>query len=296
MSCQSFNYKEEQTSKHPCYSADAHHQYARMHLPVAPKCNIQCNYCSRKYDCVNESRPGVTSQILSPQEAWQKFILVKEKLNNLSVVGIAGPGDALDNWHETKEAIKLIKKTDGQIIFCLSTNGLLLPDHAQEVTELGVNHVTVTVNSIDPEIGAQIYKYVNYRGKKYTGKEGAEILLKNQLEGIEALAGKEVIVKINIVMIKGINDSHIPAVVKKVKKLGAYMTNIMPLIPASGSAFEKFSRTDENELNTMRNLCQADLLQMRHCKQCRADAVGLLGQDRSQEFCLRKELKGKKAV
>ena len=50
---------------HPCYNEGAHRRYARMHLPVAPKCNIQCNYCNRRYDCCNESRPGVTSEVLS---------------------------------------------------------------------------------------------------------------------------------------------------------------------------------------------------------------------------------------
>ena len=28
------------------------------------RCNIQCNYCDRKFDCTNESRPGVTSGVL----------------------------------------------------------------------------------------------------------------------------------------------------------------------------------------------------------------------------------------
>lgn len=31
-------------AKHPCYSEEAHHHYARMHVAVAPACNIQCNY------------------------------------------------------------------------------------------------------------------------------------------------------------------------------------------------------------------------------------------------------------
>ena len=43
---------------HPCYSEQAHHHFARMHVAVAPACNIQCHYCNRKYDCANESRPG----------------------------------------------------------------------------------------------------------------------------------------------------------------------------------------------------------------------------------------------
>lgn len=275
---------KEETHRHPCYSMEAHHRYARMHLPVAPQCNIGCNYCNRKYDCVNESRPGVTSQVLTPASAQQKFIVVKEKLPNLSVVGIAGPGDALANWENTREAIQRIKKSNPEMIFCLSTNGLQLPHCAPEISQLGVKHVTVTMNTLNPETGAKIYRYVNYQGKQYTGTEGASILLENQLTGIRYLAGQGALVKVNLVMIKGINDLEIPDVVKKVKQLGAFMTNIMPLIPAEGSAFANLPPTSLTDLNQMRDLCQLDLQQMRHCKQCRADAIGLLGEDRSREF------------
>lgn len=274
----------EKTNKHPCYSVDAHHKYARMHLPVAPLCNISCNYCNRKFDCVNESRPGVTSEILTPDAALQKFKYVKEKVENLSVVGIAGPGDALANWENTRQTIKLIKKSDRNIIFCLSTNGLMLPDYAQEIVELGVRHVTVTVNCLHSEIGRKIYKYVTVKGHKYRGNEGATVLINNQQCGIRYLAEHGVLVKVNIVMIKGVNSHHIPDIVKKVKDLGVFITNIMPLIPARGSVFEDFPRTNMKELNKIRNICQTDLQQMYHCKQCRADAIGLLSDDRSAEF------------
>ena len=123
-------------------------------MPVAPACNIQCNYCNRLYDCVNESRPGVTSEVLLPEEALEKYKFVKSKMENLKVVGIAGPGDALANWENTKETIKKIREFDPDAIPCLSTNGLMLPKYADEIVELGVSHVTVTMNSIDPEIGA----------------------------------------------------------------------------------------------------------------------------------------------
>lgn len=276
----------EQTARHPCYSADACHKYARMHLPVAPRCNVQCNYCNRKFDCVNESRPGVTSEVLTPDMAKKKFVWVKKRIPELSVVGIAGPGDALAEWEATKETIQKIKEIDEQITFCLSTNGLLLPKYADEIVELGVHHVTVTVNALKPELSAQIYQYVQVQGKKYTGISAAQLLLENQLQGIAYLVKHSVLVKVNIVMIKGINDKHIPDVVKKVKELGAFVTNIMPLIPAVGSAFEKFPQTSMKEVNALRNLCQQELQQMWHCQQCRADAVGLLNDDRSQEFRL----------
>ncbi|MTI80364.1 MAG: nitrogenase cofactor biosynthesis protein NifB [Firmicutes bacterium] len=272
------------TNKHPCFSFEAHHKYARMHLPVAPQCNISCNYCNRKFDCVNESRPGVTSEILTPKKALEKFKKVKGKIPNLSVVGIAGPGDALANWESTKESIRLIGQYDPDAIYCISTNGLMLPKYAQQIVELGVKHVTVTVNSLQRNISAKIYKYINYEGEIYTGAAGVDVLITNQLAGIKYLTSNGIMVKVNIVMIKGVNDQHIPEVVKKVKELGAFITNIMPLIPAQGSAFAHYPETNIKEVNKMRKLCEVDMKQMYHCKQCRADAIGLLSDDRSKEF------------
>jgi len=276
-------FNSEKTKDHPCFTAGAC-KVARMHIPVAPKCNIQCNYCNRKYDCQNESRPGVTSEILSPQEATEKFLKVKEKLKNVKVVGIAGPGDALANFDETIKSIELIRKADSEIIICLSTNGLMLPFYADDLIEAGVSHVTITINAIDPEIGAKIYKYINFRGKMLTGVEAAEVIIRNQLSGLKYISERGIICKVNIVMIKGINDGHIEEVVKKVKENGAYMTNIMPMIPTEGSAFEDMPMTNNKELNKMRKKCEEHIKQMYHCKQCRADAIGTLEQDVSPGF------------
>jgi len=252
---------KEKKQTHPCYSAGAH-ENARMHIPVAPLCNISCNYCNRKFDCLHESRPGVTSEVLTPQDALDKFNVVSEKIDNLKVIGIAGPGDAFANWNATKKSIELIREKDPTITFCLSTNGLMLPEFADEVVKLGVHHVTVTINTIDPEIGAKIYAYVLYKDVKYVGVEGAKLLLENQLKGLEMLTKMGVMCKVNIVMIKGVNEEHIPEVVKKAKELGAFMTNIMPLIPAEGSVFENMPLLSNIDLTAMRMRCSLDLKQM----------------------------------
>ncbi|MBP2650435.1 MAG: nitrogenase cofactor biosynthesis protein NifB [Firmicutes bacterium] len=284
MGCTHSNDVAVDTTRHPCYSADAQHKFARLHLPVAPRCNISCNYCNRKFDCVNESRPGVTSEVLSPLTAKAKFDWVKSEVANLSVVGIAGPGDALANWEATRDTIEHIRGENPDIIFCLSTNGLMLPEYAQEIIELGVRHVTVTLNCIDPQIGAKLYRQVTYKGTTYSGEQGASLLLANQLVGINQLVEAGVLVKINIVMVPGVNDKHIPEVVKKVKALGVFVTNIMPMIAAPGCAFEHLPPTSMRDVNAMRDICQLDIRQMRHCRQCRADAVGLLGNDQSAMF------------
>jgi nitrogen fixation protein NifB len=96
----------EKVAHHPCYSPNAHHKYARMHLAVAPACNVQCNYCNRKYDCANESRPGVVSELLNVEQALQKARAVAAAIPQLSVIGIAGPGDPLANQTRTFDTLE----------------------------------------------------------------------------------------------------------------------------------------------------------------------------------------------
>lgn len=273
----------EKSATHPCFNCGASGS-ARIHLPIAPKCNIQCNYCVRKFDCPNESRPGVTTQILSPVEAFEKFKFVKEKMPNLKVVGIAGPGDALANFDETRETLRLIRDFDPDITFCLSTNGLMLPLYAQELIDLGVSHVTVTMNAVEPAIGAKIYKHVDYMGTTYTGEAAAAILMANQMAGLKYLTERGLVCKVNIVMLRGINEEHIETVVKKVKELGCEITNIMQLIPVKGSAFENIQQVSNKEITALRKKCEGHLKQMYHCRQCRADAIGTLDNDVSIDY------------
>lgn len=270
---------EEKTKTHPCFSCESAHKYARMHIPIAPNCNISCNYCLRKFDCVNESRPGVTTEVLSPREAFDKYKFVKGKMPNLKVIGIAGPGDALANFDKVRESLKLIREDDPEMTFCLSTNGLMLPFYAQELIDLGVSHVTITMNAVDPKITAKVYKFVDYLGVIYTGEEAAQILLNNQLSGLKYLTDRGIVVKVNIVMLKGINDNHIYEITKKVKALGATITNIMQMIPVKGSVFEDMPLVSNKEITDLRVKCGENIKQMFHCKQCRADAIGTLEND-----------------
>ncbi len=270
-------------SEHPCFCEDAHHNFARMHLPVAPRCNIQCNYCNRKFDCCNESRPGVTSEVLTPEQAVVKIAAVRETIPQLSVIGIAGPGDPLAN-ENTFSALELVGEEFPDLTLCVSTNGLALPDCAERLFSLGVRFVTVTMNCIDPEIGAKIYDAVIFENRKYSGIEGATILRDRQLEGIRECIDLGILVKINIVMIPGINDSHIPDLVKTVRDMGVYIVNILPLIPVEGTKFSDIPAPTPLERRDMMDRCELDVKLMRHCRQCRADAIGLLNQDRSSEF------------
>ena len=273
----------ESLKTHPCYNEEAHKTCARMHLPVAPRCNIQCNYCNRKYDCSNESRPGVTSEVLSPREAVEKVRMVKERIPELKVIAIAGPGDPLAN-DETFTVMEMIRREFPEMTLCISTNGLMLPDNAKRLFDIGIGFVTVTMNGIDTDVTERIYDRVIWNGESLKGKKAAERLLENQLEGIRRCVELGMAVKINVVLIPGINEQHIPDLVKKVKDMGVYIVNILPLIPVEGTKFSDMEPPTPESRKRLMDLCAGDVKMMRHCRQCRADAIGLLGEDRSSEF------------
>lgn len=274
---------------HPCYSEKAHHYFARMHLAVAPGCNIQCNYCNRKYNCANESRPGVVVDRLTPEQALQKVAWVADQMPELSVIGIAGPGDALASPERSFKTMHALKEQFPDLRLCLSTNGLALPKYVKEIASLGVEHVTVTVNTLKPQTAQAIYAWVKYKGKKSNSLEAMTHFLLKQREGIAALVNLGVMVKVNSLLMPGINDQELPGLAQKLKTMGVFMHNIMPLIaqPEHGTVFGLEGRPEPTpeEMSNMRAAC-GDIKQMAHCQQCRADAVGKLGEDRFQEFTL----------
>jgi nitrogen fixation protein NifB len=275
---------------HPCYGDEAHHHLARMHVAVAPACNVQCHYCNRRYDCANESRPGVVSERLRPEDAVRKVLAVAAELPELAVVGIAGPGDALANPDATFATLEGIRRAAPDLTPCLSTNGLALPEHAERLAALGVRHVTVTVNMTDPEVGERIYPWILRGGRKVPGKEASRILSERQLEGIALLRARGVLVKVNSVVIPGVNDAHLPEVARAVRRAGAFLVNLVPLLsaPEHGTHYGRTGQRGPTaeELERVQAACEVESRVMRHCRQCRADAVGRLGEDRFASFTL----------
>lgn len=258
---------------HPCFFPQAAHRYGRMHLPVAPHCNIHCNFCVRKFDCVNESRPGVTSELLTPMAALQRVRETMDRHHYIKTIGFAGPGDPLAN-SQTFETIALIRHHFPALKLCLSTNGLVLTQLVNDFLRLHLSTLTVTLNTVDPGIGARIYKWIRDGSRTYYGRSGAALLIRRQLAGIEQAVKQGIVVKINSVLIPGVNSDHLFAVAEQARALGVYMQNIIPLIPQGN--FKDVPPPTQNEVNRVRERCAASIPQMRHCKRCRADATGLL--------------------
>jgi nitrogen fixation protein NifB len=275
---------EELKKNHPCFAVGAKNNKGRVHLPVSPGCNIACKFCKRDINDT-ENRPGVASEIITPKEAVEVVRKAVALCPDITVAGVAGPGDTLATPYAL-QTFRLIKREFPHIIKCMSTNGLLLPEHADEIIEIGIDSLTVTVNAVDPEIEAQICEGIVYHGKRYTGVEAAKILIRNQLAGIEKVSQAGITVKVNTVLIPEINAEHVLEVAKTVAAHGAKIYNIIPLIPqhelswCSAPGCDLLSRT---------RLAAEDYIPVfRHCQRCRADAAGIPGgQDVSAQLYIR---------
>ncbi len=270
-------------SCHPCFNDAVRHAFARIHLPVAPECNVQCNFCKRVYDCVNESRPGVTSVLLTPLQALKYLQESLKRDPRISVVGIAGPGDPFATPERTLQTLQLVREAFPEMLLCVASNGLNVDSHVDRLASLAVSHVTLTVNAVDPAIGAKIYAWVRDGKRMYRSQVGAGLLWTRQADAIRNLKRQGVTVKVNTIVIPGVNDQHVVDVARRVAELGADISNCVPLYPVAGTVFGCVEPPKPEQVAALRAEVGRYLPVMAHCARCRADAVGLLGEASSPE-------------
>ena len=263
---------------HPCFNEEAHGRVGRVHLPVAPRCNIRCRFCERVI-CANltAQHPGWTRELLSPAQAVERVgDLVRAKPGERFVVGVAGPGEPLAN-EETFEALALVHQAFPELAKCLSTNGLRIQEALPRLLDAGVTSLTVTVNAPDAEVGQEIYAWVRCDGQTYRGQEAAALLLERQRSGIRAALDAGLAVKVNTVLVPGVNEAHVGRLARQLSELGVHLMNIMPLIPG-GLMADRRAPTCE-ELHQARAECEVWLPQFRLCEHCSADVICFPGEE-----------------
>jgi nitrogen fixation protein NifB len=246
---------------------------------VAPDCNIKCNFCNRLYDCANESRPAVTRGILEPVDVHVYLRALFAVRSDISVAGIAGPGDAFCEPKRTLETIRVLHTAYPRLLLCVSTNGLNAAGHVDELAAHGVTHATVTINAVDPVIGQRICAQAVFEGRVHSGIDAAALLLDRQREAVTRFKARGCTVKINTVVVPGVNDGHVEAVAREAARLGADLMNCIPMIPLPDTPFSHLAEPDAAQMVRIRALAARHMPQMYHCRRCRADAVGKLCAD-----------------
>ncbi|HUU53379.1 MAG TPA: radical SAM protein, partial [Armatimonadota bacterium] len=186
---------------HPCYTETARVHHGRVHLAVAPRCNLGCGYCERAIganaDCA--AGPGTAARVLTPAEAAAHVDEIRAE-GWLRVVGIAGPGEPLAN-PATLTTLRLLRNAHSDLMLCLSTNGLELEAALPELLDAGLDSLTVTINTTHPETAAQLYDWAVIGGDRFVGPSAAPEVLARQWRGLAAAVRAGLLVKVNSVLI-----------------------------------------------------------------------------------------------
>jgi nitrogen fixation protein NifB len=193
---------------------------------------------------------------------------------DLLVVGVAGPGDPLAG-PEALDALIAVRERYPRLISCLSTNGLSLAKSLDRVIQAGVKTLTVTVNAIDPNVLTALNLGILENGQFIGGVIGAEKLIAAQNEGIRKAKEAGIFIKINSVLVPGINEDQIPLIAEAAQSWGASLYNIIPLIPANN--LKRIPAPTPADLEKAIFAAEKHITVKRDCRRCRADACGLPG-------------------
>jgi cyclic pyranopterin phosphate synthase len=184
-----------------------------LRISVTDRCNLRCIYCMPP-----EGVPQMSHDEILTYEEIRTVVQAAAQLG-INKVRLTG-GEPLVRA-DLPELIKMLSQIEGIQELSLTTNGTLLKKYARELKQAGLSRVNVSLDTLKPDK----FRYITRLGT-----------LKGVLEGIEAAreAGFEP-VKINIVVMRGINDDEILDFAKMTYEDGWHV-RFIELMPFKGVA------------------------------------------------------------
>lgn len=190
------------------------------------------------------------------------------------VVGVAGPGDPLASAEPVFETFRLVGESFPSAFRCMCTNGIALPDHYEELLSAGIDYLTLTINACRPEILARLYNGVFMGGRFVQGSDAAAVVAQRQQRAIELMVDCPIRLKVNVVVIPGINEEHLDELLTWLGDAGVRFVNLIPLLPVPGAEFAAAKTLARGALIERVQSHFPHLKFKRHCSRCAADARG----------------------
>lgn len=197
-----------------------------LRLPVAPRSNTRLRF----------GAPGSPGRALQPKDVvqWVGRLLAEGK--GVAMADVAGPGDPLAEPGPALETLRLMRATHPQVALTMTTVGLNGAAHAEILAELGLSHVSVLVDAVDPAVAAALYAWIRPGQRTLAVDQAASLLVQAQAEAIAAFKKAGLFVKVNTTLFPGINDAHVEEIAKAVAKLGADLMAVLPYQPQAASS------------------------------------------------------------
>ncbi len=199
-----------------------------LRLSITDRCNLRCLYCM---PCIPaDEKDGqqiikyIDSQELLSYEEMFRIVRIAVSLG-MTKIRLTG-GEPLIR-RGIMDFISRLSKLDGLKQIRLTTNGVLLGKYAATLLELGVNHLNISLDTLERE--------------KFTAITGRDVF-DTVFSGIEKAAEKGFFIKLNVVAMKGVNDDEFVRFARLAIDTGIHVRFIefMPIGKDSGWKKDKY--------------------------------------------------------
>jgi GTP 3',8-cyclase len=172
-----------------------------LRISITQRCNLKCSYCHREGEV---ERANAEAEKMTLQE----IVCIGTAAVDLGMTRIKLTGGEPLMRQDVVEVVKAVAAIPGLRDISMTTNGLLLDRLAKPLCDAGLRRINISLASLNPE---------TYQ--KLTGGK-----LENAIAGIKAAieAGFDP-VKLNMVVLKGINVEEVPEMIDFAREMGTIL-------------------------------------------------------------------------
>ncbi len=169
-----------------------------LRVSITQRCNLKCTYCHREGEA---QRANVSAEKMSIEE----IVRIAKIAIELGIVRIKLTGGEPLMRSDLSDIVKGISAIPKLRDLSISTNGTLLPAIAKELFTSGLKRVNISLPTLNPE---------TYH--KLTGGK-----IENALAGIKSAVETGFYpVKLNMVVLKGVNETDVCEVIDYTRQMG----------------------------------------------------------------------------
>lgn len=242
-----------------------------LRVAITSQCNLSCVYCHKEGEEIGSCSKGNTDEMAVNEIVRIAEIAVELGISRIKITG--GEPLVRSDVCEIIQGISIIPKVKD---LSMATNGTFLDKKAKELKECGLKRLNISLPTLDPKIYSKLTK----------GK------IDNVLSGIKAAMQSGLSpVKINMVILKNINEENIPEMIEYAAQTGAILQLIeLDPINVNKQYYSDFHRfLDDVEKNLRKKAIKVKtrpFMQNRRIYRLKNVTVEVVHPIENREFCM----------
>jgi len=201
--------------------SDVMSEHVVLRLPIAPRANSKSRFSAMDI---------TSSPVMLPEQALQCLQDYIEKGTIVERVELSGPGDPLVTIDVTLTTAKLLKSQYPDLALSVKTLGINGEKYADQLGQVGINHIELTIDAVDTDIMKKLYAWVRPGFKTLPLPEAVQVLKAEQEKAIRAFKDADMAVTAFTTLYPDNNIDHVEKMALLLAKMGVDEMILIPHI------------------------------------------------------------------